>query len=1045
MTTMGLEQVKQKFLDIMSRHYISQCQGRGLSSERLSAVFQGNPGTGKTIVAELYGKFLQSLNTEEDCNWSQKTLSGIEIVTMGPDGITKEVESLCGNENERGVLIVDEAYQLISSYTGGQGRLALDVILNMMERNPGRLTVVFLGYKDEMESFFEHKPGLKSRIPYTIDFSDFEDYELMEIMCKIISNQWSGRMKVEGGPRGLYMRSVIRRIAAGRGNKGFGNARAVHNLLNFITQRQAHRLVKEKLHSQRPNYFFFTKEDLLGPDPSGVLQTNQAWSDLQNLVGLEQVKDSVRSLLNSISINYHRELHELRPISFCLNQVFIGEPGTGKTTVAKLYGRILADLGYLSRGDVVLKTPADFIGNALGASEMQTKQILEATVGRVLVIDEAYMLDPGKSDGNQDKFKTGVIDTIVSMVQGQPFEDRCIILIGYEDKIKTMFRNANPGLSRRFPIEQPFRFNNFTLEQLSEILQFKMKDQDLPYTNGALAAACEIFERDLIKGARTNVGIVDHALEMAKLNYSKRVSKTAFNPQNPCPALQAVDFASDLTKTAQINRSNEMHGQIDQEIIGKLEGYRKRHLKVKEGGINPATLSLIPTRFLFHGPPGTGKSTVARYMAELFCELGYLSAPEVIEYSTTDLVGQYLGQTSQKTREKLEDSVGRLVFIDDAHRLLNGGLYETQAIDELIQFLSQPRYRFSIAVVLAVDEESLDKLMTMWPDLPSTFSREIAFKDIPPQDCIALLDRELKGYGVESASKAPRDPNHYNKMEELFSDMQSIPGWANARDVKQLAIQVAGKFFEDDGIDTLQQSTLIISCMEEMITQKKTLHDHSGFQDWVSSQQKRESPSQGIPLSMEAKQSPPPPVSIAINTPPIPKYQLKKTPKECISEKHHDVPGTATEAIQEVADAIQPGAYQEETCAETKGETVVTREDGVSDAIWDQVQKAKAAADQEQARLKDLEEQRGNARDALVNGSELDKVRLRREYMAINAEYLKAKEALQEREKIQKALGKLGRCVYGYLWTPESGGYRCKGGSHFVSDAEVHRMMGARA
>ncbi|KAI0186840.1 hypothetical protein EV127DRAFT_500138, partial [Xylaria flabelliformis] len=134
-----------------------------------------------------------------------------------------------------------------------------------------------------------------------------------------------------------------------------------------------------------------------------------------------------------------------------------GDPGTGKTTVARLYGRILADLGYLSRGDVVFKTPADFIGDCLGKSEAQTKRILEASLGKVLVVDEAYMLDPGNTNGGQNEFKSGVLDTFVSVVQGLSCKDRCIILVGYKDRMRAMFRNANPGLSRRFPIEQPFR------------------------------------------------------------------------------------------------------------------------------------------------------------------------------------------------------------------------------------------------------------------------------------------------------------------------------------------------------------------------------------------------------------------------------------------------------------------------------------------------------------------------------------------------------------------------------------------------------------
>ena len=169
-------------------------------------------------------------------------------------------------------------------------------------------------------------------------------------------------------------------------------------------------------------------------------------------------------------MNYQRELEEKSPITTSLNRVFLGNPGTGKTSVAKLYGQILADLGLLSNGEgersysvervqtmltffiiVVIKNPADFIGSVLGESESNTKNILNTTVGKVLIIDEAYMLYSGNGGaGNQsDMYKTAVIDTMVAEVQSVPGEDRCVLLLGYEDEIRTMFQNVNSGLSRR--------------------------------------------------------------------------------------------------------------------------------------------------------------------------------------------------------------------------------------------------------------------------------------------------------------------------------------------------------------------------------------------------------------------------------------------------------------------------------------------------------------------------------------------------------------------------------------------------------------------
>ena len=100
---------------------------------------------------------------------------------------------------------------------------------------------------------------------------------------------------------------------------------------------------------------------------------------------------------------------------------------------------------------MVIKNPADFIGSVLGQSESNTKAILATSIGKVLIIDEAYSLYTGNGGtGNQsDTYKTAVIDTIVAEVSSEPGEDRCVLLLGYENEMRTMFQNVNPGLSRR--------------------------------------------------------------------------------------------------------------------------------------------------------------------------------------------------------------------------------------------------------------------------------------------------------------------------------------------------------------------------------------------------------------------------------------------------------------------------------------------------------------------------------------------------------------------------------------------------------------------
>lgn len=280
--------------------------------------------------------------------------SGAKLAYGGPKLVQKIIEEILSEGG--GVLFVDEAYQLTAPHTTSEGRQVLDILLTEMENHIGKLVVIFVGYNNEMQSFFEHNPGLASRIPYTLQFADFEDAELSNILRGIIEKKWGGNMIVEDGVGGLFMRVAIRRLSGGRGTRNFGNARAVHNLLARILERQAKRLTDQRrngIHTDphTQDHFFFTKEDIIGPDPSVTVFESTAWSKLQRLIGLDEVKRSAKSMIDMIITNYQRELAERKPLNFSLNRVFFGSPGTGKTTVAKLYGQILADIGLLSNGE----------------------------------------------------------------------------------------------------------------------------------------------------------------------------------------------------------------------------------------------------------------------------------------------------------------------------------------------------------------------------------------------------------------------------------------------------------------------------------------------------------------------------------------------------------------------------------------------------------------------------------------------------------------------------------------------------------------------
>ncbi|KAG7148715.1 NFX1-type zinc finger-containing protein 1 like [Verticillium longisporum] len=658
----------------------------------------------------IYAKFLTSLAVIAGSEFEETT--GSKLASMGVAGCQTLIEKVL--ENGGGVIFIDEAYQLSSGNSPG-GRAVLDFLLAEVENLTGMVVFVLAGYTKQMETFFAHNPGFPSRFPLEMKFADYDDKELLRILERQINKKFGGRMTVEDGLQGLFCRIVARRLGTGRGTEGFGNARAVENAFSRICMRQADRLRSERRRGLQPDDLKLTKEDLTGPQPTNALRNSTSWGKLQGLVGLSSVKESVQMLLGTIQANYQREMVEEPVIQFSLNRVFSGSPGTGKTTVAKIYGQILVDLGLLSSGEVIVKNPSDFVGAAMGQSEQQTRGILAATVGKVLVIDEACGLYGGggtQGGGTTDPYRTAVIDTIVAEVQSTPGDDRCVLLLGYKDQLEEMFQNVNPGLSRRFPLASAFVFEDFDNNDLRKILDLKLKQQGFKATDQAKTVAIEVLDRARNRPNFGNAGEIDILLDQAKGSHQKRLS---LGQTEHRVTLGAVDFDADFERMqrSQTNIPMLFEGTVGcEKIIAILQGYQDIVRTSKRLGMDPK--GQVPFNFLFRGPPGTGKTSTARKMGKVFMDMGFLASADVLDCSATDLIGQFVGQTGPKVQQLLDKALGRVLLIDEAYRLANGQ-FAKEALDELVDAVTKDKYKGSLVIILAGYENDINRLMNVNP------------------------------------------------------------------------------------------------------------------------------------------------------------------------------------------------------------------------------------------------------------------------------------------------------------------------------------------
>ena len=229
MNMVGLESVKIQVLHLKAKIDIHHRQQTNISDEPFNACFLGNPGTGKTTVARLYGKLLIEELAVHGTGFEE--ITGVGLANGGIKKVDELVQSL--EDAGGGSLFIDEAHQLMSS---PGGTVVLDYILGMMDNWVGKIVVLLAGYKKDMEKVFEHNPGLSCRFPYVFPLENYTEDELGAILRKLIEDKYQGRMNVEDGLMGLYMRIVIRRIGRGRRVSGFSNARSVQNALARITE-----------------------------------------------------------------------------------------------------------------------------------------------------------------------------------------------------------------------------------------------------------------------------------------------------------------------------------------------------------------------------------------------------------------------------------------------------------------------------------------------------------------------------------------------------------------------------------------------------------------------------------------------------------------------------------------------------------------------------------------------------------------------------------------------------------------------------------------
>lgn len=455
----GMDSVKRELVSFYNIARLEKLREQELGLDRNSSrsynfVLYGNPGTGKTTVARIIGKVLYALGIRSEDKFMEVDRSRLvsEYIGQTAKNVQKVLEEVNG-----GTLFIDEAYSLYKKDNSQDfGQEAIDTLLKDMEDHRSDYSVILAGYRTQMTEMLNHaNPGFRSRFTYHIVIPDYSDEELMQIATNVAK---SHHYTIE--EKGYE--ALKKRIDRERIDETFGNARFIREVINDAEKNLANRLV-EMGSFQQSDLTLLRAEDIF-PEEKEAKGLEELLEELNGLTGLMTVKESVAELLDKIAVQKEAEKRGIKGnfSTGTLHMAFKGNAGTGKTTVARLLGRLLSEMGVLKRGDVFVEvTRADLIGQYQGHTAAKVKDVVRSALGGVLFIDEAYALvkDSGDSFGRE------AVDTLVAEMENHR-DALVIILAGYTSEIDR-FLTENQGLRSR--VTRDLIFEDYTVDELMGI------------------------------------------------------------------------------------------------------------------------------------------------------------------------------------------------------------------------------------------------------------------------------------------------------------------------------------------------------------------------------------------------------------------------------------------------------------------------------------------------------------------------------------------------------------------------------------------------
>ena len=764
----GLDEVKKQLKTVVDTYTYLHSR-KDVMNVRLSVntIIIGETGTGKTALAEVI----------RDYFFQHKIIAKPQLTMVDAVDYQRFVDKWDENvKNARdGILFFDNVQKLLPDRYSNQVN-PLDKLFVEMDKWDDNPIVMISGLPKGLDDFLAANPAAQNRFKYTFRLPTPGYQELCDI-CKLELRTRYGIAAYTPEADHKLLRYFQYQVKIKDDTFGYAHlaVKTAEDIFTSFISRGANAVMVEE-------------QDIRGYVPE-ERSLEDILSDLDNYIGMDEVKKAVREIAFTVHNNVQRAARGLGDQQKAgIHIVLTGNPGTGKTTIARKLGEIMEAIGYLDSGHVVEVDRSKMVSPYQGETPKVVNGLCDKAMGGILFVDEAYTLVPLSAGGERDNQGTQALETLMKRME----DDRgkfIVIAAGYRTEMENLFR-INPGVRSRFSYF--LNIEDYNPNQLFQIMEVFAKGKKYQFTPEAKELALKMItelydsrDKDFANG-RTMRQLFEkictrQAERLQKVDISTLSNKELMQidvADIPYEAPKAVDYKDCLSKL------NGMVGLAGvKKEISNLAAFL--NLQIRRGETN----TFQGKHYVFTGNPGTGKTTVARIMADVFRNLGILSRGQLVEADRSKLVAGFAGQTAIKTNQLIDSAMGGVLFIDEAYTLKSNDQdsFGAEAIDTLLKRLEDDRGKF--ICIVAGYTDNMHDFIDSNPGLKSRFTQTIHFDDYTPDELTEIFINLAKGknFTVDEETKGAV----HRQFEQLY--LRRDKNFGNARDARRIFDQAVEK------------------------------------------------------------------------------------------------------------------------------------------------------------------------------------------------------------------------------------------------------------